>query len=86
MTTETNEQERMQGQEVFAEMKKMELQKNDGMSKGGRLGWKMLIIGVLSVLLLIPQQLIMHLVNERYVEKPLDCKEIQPVHPRGNLS
>ena len=56
----------MQGQEAVAEMKKMELQKNDDMSKGGRLGWKMLIIGVLSVLLLIPQQLIMHLVNERY--------------------
>ena len=35
------------------------------MSKNARLGWKILIIGVLSLLLLIPQQLIMHLVDER---------------------
>lgn len=53
MTTETNETARPQ---------------NHGwdMTKNARLGWKILIIGVLSVILLIPQQLIMHLVNERY--------------------
>ena len=23
---------------------------------------------------------------EKILERPLDCKEIQPVHPKGNLS
>ena len=67
MTTETNvqEQEKVMGQEFH---KQNVYPKNQGweMSKNARLGWKILIIGVLSVILLIPQQLIMHLVNERY--------------------
>ena len=67
MTTEmnVNEQERMQGQTAVAETRTQKPQKNEGMSKGGKLGFKLLIIGVLSLLLLIPQQLIMHLVDER---------------------
>jgi len=67
MTTEMNvqEQEKMMGQESRKENVNP---KNQGweMSKNARLGWKLLIIGLLSVILLIPQQLIMHLVNERY--------------------
>jgi len=67
MTTEMNvqEQEKVMGQQFHKENVNP---KNQGweMSKSARLGWKILIIGVLSVLLLIPQQLIMHLVNERY--------------------
>ena len=66
MTTETNEQERMQGQKAVAETRIPKPQKTEGVSKGSKLGWTILIIGVLSVLLLIPQQLIMRLVNERY--------------------
>ena len=67
MTTEMNvqEQEKVMGHEI---QKQKVNPKNQGweMSKNARLGWKFLIIGVLSVLLLIPQQLIMRLVNERY--------------------
>lgn len=59
------EQEKVMGQES---RKENVIPKNQGweMSKNARLGWKIFIIGVLSVILLIPQQLIMHLVNERY--------------------
>jgi len=67
MTTEMNvqEQEKVMGQQFHKENVNP---KNQGweMSKNARLGWKLLIIGLLSVILLIPQQLIMHLVNERY--------------------
>ena len=67
MTTEMNvqEQETVMGQEFRKENVNP---KNQGweMSKNARLGWKLLLIGFMSVLLLIPQQLIMHLVNERY--------------------
>lgn len=67
MTTEMNvqEQEKVMGQES---RKENVIPKNQGweMSKNARLGWKIFIIGVLSVMLLIPQQLILRLVNERY--------------------
>lgn len=67
MTTEMNvqEQEKVMGQES---RKENVISKNQGweMSKNARLGWKIFIIGVLSVMLLIPQQLILRLVNERY--------------------
>ena len=66
MTTEMNvqEQEKVMGQES---RKENVIPKNQGweMSKNARLGWKIFIIGVLSVMLLIPQQLILRLVNER---------------------
>lgn len=59
------EQEKVMGQES---RKENVIPKNQGweMSKNARLGWKIFIIGVLSVMLLIPQQLILRLVNERY--------------------
>ena len=59
------EQEKVMGQES---RKENVISKNQGweMSKNARLGWKIFIIGVLSVMLLIPQQLILRLVNERY--------------------
>ena len=68
MTTETNvnEQDKVQGQKVFAETKNAKPKADPGKSKSLGLGWKILIIGMLSVLLLIPQQLILHLVDERY--------------------
>ena len=59
-----NEQEKMMGQES---QKQNVNPKSKGweMSKSARLGWKIFLIGVLSVLLLIPQQIILHVVNER---------------------
>jgi len=72
-----NEQEKRQGQEAVAETKTLKPQKKEGMSKGGKLGFKILIIGVLSVLLLIPQQLIMHLVNERYATSQEAVSEVE---------
>ena len=67
MTTEmnVNEQEKMQGQAAPVETKNMNPKQEEKKSRGLGLGWKILIIGVLSLLLLIPQQLIMHLVDER---------------------
>ena len=60
-----NEQEKMQGQAAPVETKNMNPKQEEKKSRGLGLGWKILIIGVLSLLLLIPQQLIMHLVDER---------------------
>ena len=78
MTTEMNvqEQEKVMGQESRKEKVNP---KNQGweMSKSARLGWKILIIGFLSVLLLIPQQLIMHLVNERYQTSQAAVSEVE---------
>jgi inner membrane protein len=78
MTTEKNvqEQEKVMGQESRKENLNL---KNQGweMSKNARLGWRILIIGFLSVLLLIPQQLIMHLVNERYATSQAAVSEVE---------
>ena len=32
------------------------------------------------------RELVMDVVLEKTLESPLDCKEIQPVHPKGNQS
>ena len=79
MTTEmnVNEQEKMQGQTAVAETRTPKPQKDEGMSKGGKLGLKILIIGVLSLLLLIPQQIILHVVNERNETSRLAEEDIE---------
>ena len=78
MTTEMNvqEQEKVMGQEV---QKQNVNPKNQGweMSKSARLGWKIFLIGVLSVLLLIPQQIILHVVNERNATQVEAEKEVE---------
>ncbi len=61
MTTETKTEEQ---RSMEPQMVPEKQQSKKG--SGTRLGIKMLIIGLLSLLLLIPQQLILHLVNERY--------------------
>lgn len=72
-----NEQEKMQGQTAVAETRTPKPQKDEGMSKGGKLGLKILIIGVLSLLLLIPQQIILHVVNERNETSRLAEEDIE---------
>ena len=67
----------MQGQTTVAETRTPKPQKNEGLSKGGKLGLKILIIGVLSVLLLIPQQIILHVVNERNATQVKAEKEVE---------
>ena len=32
------------------------------------------------------QHIELEIIDTKTVESPLDCKEIQPVHPKGNLS
>jgi inner membrane protein len=62
MTTETNNAVIM----PQAEQKKPAMQDRPKMNRSDRMLLKIILIGLLSIVLLIPQQLILHLVNERY--------------------
>jgi inner membrane protein len=73
MTTETNNAVTI----PQAEQKRPATQERPRMKRSDRMLLKIILIGLLSVILLIPQQLILHLVNERYDTSQAAVSEVE---------